>query len=170
MDESLSLMLKRSEQMATDLSALFQDGLQPEFPRTLLTIAMCQVAMEHAESQRVLIRAGCDVTALSLVRLQFEALVRAIWLHHGATDEWIAGFSAPMEPTQLAEPIGSPPVDSMLQKLDSTAPPFVVKMLRDFKTSTWAPMNSYVHGGVRAVVQSLAGCKPSQLIDRKSVV
>lgn len=163
MDESIQELLKQSHRLDADIGALFEEAGPPPSRRALLTMAMCQVAMEHGASQRLLIEAGCHVTALALVRLHFEAVVRAIWLHHGASEEWLERFSAPTAPQQLAEPVLGPPVDAMLQRIDATAPPFVGKMLRDLKTATWAPMNSYVHGGVRAVVQALAGCPPSQL-------
>jgi hypothetical protein len=33
-----------------------------------------------------------------------------------------------------------------------------------FKAATWQPMNSYVHGGIRPVVQRLAGSAPQQRV------
>lgn len=90
--------------------------------------------------------------------------VRAIWLHHGASDEWLERFAAPMAPGQLAEPVLGPNVDAMLQTLAKTAPPFLAQTLGAFKAATWQPMNSYVLGGIRPVVQSLAGSTPRQLV------
>jgi len=47
---------------------------------------MCSVAFEHAESVKVLIASGNFTSALGLVRLQYEALVRAMWLLYSASD------------------------------------------------------------------------------------
>lgn len=136
----------------------------PPSRRALLTFALCDVATEFWLAQRLLIRAGTHTAALALVRLHFEATVRAIWFHHGASDEWLERFAAPMAPGQLAEPVLGPNVDAMLQTLAKTAPPFLAQTLGAFKAATWQPMNSYVHGGIRPVVQTLAGCTPQQLV------
>ena len=77
---------------------------RPPSRRALLTLALCDVAVEFWVAQRLLIRAGMHTAALALVRLHFEATVRAIWFHHGASDEWLDRFAAPMAPGQLAEP------------------------------------------------------------------
>ncbi len=157
-------MLERSQKLNDDIGALFKDGGQSTSPRALLTLAMCNVAMEHAVSQFLLVHVGHHVTAMALVRLHFEAVVRAIWLHHGASDEWVTQYCAPMAPKDLGEPIFGPPIDAMLKTIDATAPPFVGNMLDELKAGTWKPMNSYVHGGAHAIVQSLRGATTPQLI------
>ncbi|MCO1337211.1 hypothetical protein MO867_23100, partial [Microbulbifer sp. OS29] len=47
---------------------------------------MCSIAFEHAESAKMLISAGNLTSATGLVRLQYEALVRAMWLRYAASD------------------------------------------------------------------------------------
>ncbi len=149
-------MLEQCERFEGDLAPLLAYPRRPPSRRALLTLALCDVAVEFWVAQRLLIRAGMHTAALALVRLHFEATVRAIWLHHGASDEWLERFAAPMAPGQLAEPVLGPNVDAMLQTLAKTAPPFLAQTLGAFKAATWQPMNSYVHGGIRPVVQSLA--------------
>lgn len=163
-DESLTDMLEQCERFEGDLAPLLAHPRRPSSRRALLALALCDVAVEFWVAQRLLIRSGMDTAALALVRLHFEATVRAIWLHHGASDEWLDRFAAPMAPGQLAEPVLGPNVDAMLQTLAKTAPPFLAQTLGAFKAATWQPMNSYVHGGIRPVVQSLAGCAPQQLV------
>jgi hypothetical protein len=164
MDSSVQRMLDLSASMDEQLARLFERPRRAGNPRALVTIALCDVALEHGRAQRILIEAGCQTTAMAMVRLQFEAVVRAIWLHHGATEEWVERFCAPMEPGQLAEPALGPSVDAMLATISQTAPAFVGRMLVDLKAASWQPMNSYVHGGIRPVVQTLAGCTPPHLI------
>lgn len=163
-DEALADLLDQSERLEGDLAPLLAHPRRPPSRRALLTLALCDVALEFRMAQRLLIRAGMHTAALALVRLHFEATVRAIWFHHGASDEWLERFAAPMTPGQLAEPVLGPNVDAMLQTLAKTAPPFLAQTLGGFKAATWQPMNSYVHGGIRPVVQSLAGCTPQQLV------
>ncbi len=163
-NEALADMLEQCERFEGDLAPLLAHPRRPPSRRALLALALCDVAVEFWVAQRLLIRSGMHTAALALVRLHYEATVRAIWLHHGASDEWLDRFAAPMGPGQLAEPVLGPNVDAMLQTLAKTAPPFLAQTLGAFKAATWQPMNSYVHGGIRPVVQSLAGCTPQQLI------
>lgn len=163
-DEALADMLEQSERFEGDLAPLLAHPRRPPSRRALLALALCDVAVEFWVAQRLLIRSGMHTAALALVRLHFEATVRAIWVHHGASDEWLERFAAPIAPGQLAEPVLGPNVDAMLQTLAKTAPPFLAQTLGAFKAATWQPMNSYVHGGIRPVVQSLAGCTPQQLV------
>jgi hypothetical protein len=164
MDKAFIDILEKSKKFDREIGELLQEVIPPSTRRGLMTAAMCQVAIEHTSSQRVLLEIDHHVSALALVRLTYESLVRAIWMHHCASEEWINQFTAPMEPGQLSEPILGPPVASMLQSIDKAAPPFVGQMLRELQDSTWKPMNSYVHGGVRAIVQALSVSTPQQLI------
>lgn len=157
-------MLDQSERFERDLVPLLEHPRRPPSRRALLTLALGDVAAEFWRAQRLLIRSDLHTAALALVRLHFEATVRAIWLFHGASEEWLDRFAAPMEPGQLAEPVLGPNIDAMLQTLAKSAPPLLAQTLAAFKAAIWQPMNSYVHGGIRPVVQSLAGCTPQQLI------
>lgn len=163
MNDSLARMLELSEVLQADLAPLFEHPRTPRDRRALLTLALCDVAMEFWSSQRLLIATGRDNAAMVFVRVHFEAVVRAIWLHHGATEEWLERFVAPMAPGQLSEPVLGPNVDAMLQTIARTAPGFLARMLGALKTASWQPMNSYVHAGVRPIVQGLAGAPPHQL-------
>lgn len=164
MTADVDRMLKLSASLEADLAPLFQQPRPVRGRRGRLTMALCDVAMEFWTSQRLLIEADRDTAALALVRLHFEAVVRAIWMHHGASEDWLERFAAPMAPGQLAEPVLGPNVDAMLLTIGKAAPPFLAQMLGELKQASWQPMNSYVHGGVRAIVQSLAGRSEVQLV------
>lgn len=47
---------------------------------------MCSVALEHGMSLRALMAMGLPTSAVGLMRLQFEALTRAMWLQYAASD------------------------------------------------------------------------------------
>lgn len=163
-NDPLADMLGQSERFERDLVPLLTHPRDPSSRRALLTLALCDVVTEFWVAQRLLIRSGMHTAALALVRLHFESTVRGIWLFHGASDEWLERFAAPMAPDQLAEPVLGPNIDAMLLTLSKSVPPFLAQTLGAFKAATWQPMNSYVHGGIRPVVQSLAGCTPQQLV------
>jgi hypothetical protein len=164
MSDDVERMLDLSKKLEADLIPLFEHPRSPRSQQTLLTMTLCDLALEFWSSQRLLIGAGRHAAAMALVRLQFEAVVRAIWMHHGASEEWLTRFTAPMAPEQLAEPVLGPNVDAMLLTIGRTAPPFIAQMLGELKSASWQPMNSYVHGGIRAIGQTLAGSTPHQLV------
>jgi hypothetical protein len=76
-------------------------------------------AVEHGLAIRLLISAEQFASANELLRVQFEAVVRAIWLHTSAPDAVVAG--------------DTPSVQDMLDAIDRDAPPQVGTMLRDLK-------------------------------------
>ena len=94
--------------------------------------------------------------AFALVRLQFEAVVRAIWILECAKADWLERFVTPMADGQLEEPVLGPPVPAMLSAI-ATKAPVIAGMLSQLKEGAWEPMHSYVHGGVRPIAHSLAG-------------
>ena len=74
-----------------------------------------------------------------------------------------AGFDAKNTPGEQSCPSrGASPAD-MLSTIGKTAPPFLAQMLGELKAASWQPMNSYVHGGVRSVVQAMNGGTTQQL-------
>jgi hypothetical protein len=110
----------------------------------------------------MLLRLELFVTGFALVRLHFEAVIRAAWMLQCADEAWLARFAAPVPPDQREEPVLGPPVPTMLAAL-STRVPSVGGMLCALKAGAWQPMHSYVHGGARPVAQLLAGTSPRQV-------
>ena len=164
MDQRLQSMIDMSFKLNDEIALLVGDAKAPVGRRAVLATAMCTVAIDHGSGQRLLVMTDHVVTALALVRVQFEALIRATWMLHGATDEWLERFTTPKAPEDNDETVMGPPVQSMLKAIDTSAPPFVGKMLREFKNATWKPMNSFVHGGVHAVVNALVDTPPDKLV------
>lgn len=95
-DDELRRVLAASEAFDEDLLALLRAGWNTSSRRSTICLAFCRSAIEHAIAQRVLIEAGLTGTALSLIRLQFEAVVRAAWVLHAAKEDWLDKFSAPV--------------------------------------------------------------------------
>ncbi len=97
-------MLILSQALDEDVYALLETGWNVTSQRLAICMGFCKAAVEHAISQRVLIEAGLHGTALSLIRLQFETVVRAEWVLHGAKDDWLVKFSTPVLAGDLNEP------------------------------------------------------------------
>lgn len=71
-------LLHRSDELSTELAALL--GLPPYDNSSRITSSrtLCGVSFEHAESVRVLIGTGNFTSSLGVLRMQYEALVKAI--------------------------------------------------------------------------------------------
>ena len=63
-------------------------------PRLTACRILCSVALEHAESAKILIVSGNFTSAVGLLRLQYEALVRAVWLLYAASDSAVGKLAA----------------------------------------------------------------------------
>ena len=155
-------MLTLSRAFDDDVYALLEKGWNASSQRARICFALCKAATEHAISQRVLIEAGLHGTALGLIRLQFETVVRAAWTLHGAKDDWLLKFSTPVPDGDFNEPHLGPPIPSMLDAIEPYAQQAVIEFRRLHMTVK--VMHSFVHGGAHLVVHALRGYPPEKLV------
>lgn len=88
-----------------------------------LAARLGDVSLEHNWSaQRVLIREGHFVTAFAIVRLRFEAVVRAVRILECAKGDWLERFTAPMADGLLKEPVLRLPVPAMHSSIAAKVP------------------------------------------------
>ena len=112
---------------------------------------MCSVAFEHAESAKLLIASGNFTSAIGLVRLQYEALVRGMWLLYTASDTAVSRLLVELSNDTAPRNEKLPMLAAMLDKLDGKAPDEAMALLMEFKEYSWKPLSSFVHGGVHAI-------------------
>jgi hypothetical protein len=160
MAPSIQQCAERSDELYKSLATLLATIEHDGTTRSQLTISMCNIAIEHGISLRVLASLDNLNLAIALLRVQFEAVVRAIWLHYAATDQWISKLSDLLSAGSLEEPSNVPGMSDMLSAIESTAPPAAGRMLRGVKDGAWGPLNSYVHGGIHPVMQVHRGYPP----------
>jgi hypothetical protein len=162
-DESLEALLDQSDELHIEILG-FLETAQP-FPglRFEAGLVACGVAFEHAISLRMLLRCSCITSAFSLVRLQYEALTRAVWLLYAATDLQVAQLTAPLSPEAETSARKMPMFSKMLEEVVQKAPPQAYRMLGHFKDVNWHAMNSYVHSGIHPLRRHAEGY-PAQLI------
>ena len=72
----------------------------------------------------------------------------------GATEQWIDRMKLENS-KENGEPVLGPPIDAMLDRLGEVLPSHVSASLRILKEASWKPMNSFVHGGVHAILTGL---------------
>ncbi|MDP3821703.1 MAG: hypothetical protein Q8R33_09520 [Burkholderiales bacterium] len=163
MEHDVDQFIDISGALDADLREMLGALRFPRDARGAATIRVCEVAMQHGTSQRLLLVAGLHLTAMALVRLHYESVVRALWMQVGAKEDWIQKFAGPIPEGQLSEPVLGPPVDAMLDRLAVVLPPWIASELRRLKDASWLPMNSYVHAGVRAAAHSMIALPPDKI-------
>ncbi|WP_269619229.1 DUF6988 family protein [Zhongshania sp. BJYM1] len=112
---------------------------------------MCSIVFEHAESAKMLISAGNLTSATGLVRLQYEAVARAMWLLYAASDADVSRLTSELTQDTAGRANRLPMLSEMLEKLQGKAPQGPVDMLLEFKDYSWKPLSSFVHGGIHAI-------------------
>lgn len=148
----LDRLIARSEEFEGELFGLLEDSSFSSDDKSTAMLAMCDIAREHANSVRELIRLGLPTSAMAMLRLQYEAVVRAIWVLYAASDSTIAKLVTPLTPesAQIAKN-GHPTCSTMLKEIEQKGPPGAHRHLSEFKDYSWHPLNSFVHSGIHAV-------------------
>lgn len=160
--EQVARLLDRSDEFHEAAVKALSGAGPVQSGRCAIAFGFSSVSIEHWASQRILLRAGLEVTAFALLRLQFETVTRAIWILECAKAEWLERFTTAVPAGQLEEPVLGPPMDAMLNSLER-AQPVIAGILRPLKDGAWIPMHSYVHGGARPIAQAIAGATNYQV-------
>ncbi|WP_257173738.1 hypothetical protein [Colwellia sp. M166] len=125
---------------------------------------LCTIVFEHSESIKILISTGNLTSATGLVRLQYEALVRAIWLLYAASDIAVDKLMTELTNESAKKANNLPMLSEMLTKLEGKAPEVAMDALNEFKQYSWKALSSYVHGGIHAISRHSKGYPVEQLI------
>lgn len=118
------------------------DGLMLAEPckRSHLSGGCLHTCIEHGMAIVVLVGEGLCGSALALVRLQFEAYVRGIWLAQCASDSEV----------DKAGRDDFPKIDTMIRSLEK---PGLIDsaFLSMIKRGSWKPLNSLTHTGYQQI-------------------
>lgn len=118
------------------------DGLTLAEPckRSHLSGGCLHACIEHGMAIVVLVGEGLCGSALALVRLQFEAYVRGIWLAQGASDSEV----------DKAGRDDFPKIDPIIRSLEK---PGLLdsSVLSMIKSNLWKPLNSLTHTGYQQI-------------------
>ncbi len=89
--------------------------------------------------------------ANTALRSQFESLVRSVWALHKASDLQVSKLSAELTKETQQASKNMPSVNEMMIELGKI-PELANLMisLNEFKSSSWLPLNSFVHSGLHA--------------------
>ena len=125
-------------------------------PRISATLIMADISSEHHSAILTLARNGNFISSTSLLRLQYEALLRAYWLYWYAKDERVDALHQPIS-EQNVKKIENwmPNITEMLADLNKAVdagklPKKAVQLFQEFRERHIKPTNSFIHGGMHA--------------------
>jgi hypothetical protein len=150
--DELDRVIALSEEFEEELFQLLQSSSFGNDNKSTAILTMFNIAQEHALALRELTRIRLLTSAMGMLRLQYEAVVKAIWLLYAASDNAIENLLAPLtlESEQIANN-GLPSFSDMMKEIEKRGPPGVHRRLSEFRDYSWRPLNSFVHSGIHAV-------------------
>lgn len=159
--ETLARALARADELDEALMrAIDAPYFRPcdDSARIAVSVSASSVALEHGRAMRVLLADGLPTAALSLMRLQHEALTRALWLLYAADDTAITKLAVPLNKESETAAGKLPMTADMLKQLGTkpAAAKALIGLLA-FKDNNAAALNSYVHGGIHALHRQAQG-------------
>lgn len=164
-DARLASLLDRTA-LFVEAIGLHVERLTPaEGARPLLAFQAGVLSLEHGGAALELCQTGFLPSAITLMRPQFECLVRGAWLVHAASETWVEKLSAPLNIQSAKRADEAPMLAEMLRHLEAApdSPTALVAQLKEYRDVTWKAMNSYNHGGMHPLSRVLTGY-PEQLI------
>lgn len=141
-------LIAESERLHDALIGIHERASPYPGQRFELGMDACGIAFEHASGVRNLIAAGLPTSATALLRVQFEAVTRAMWLLYAATDAEVEKLLGPLNEANQKAASKLPMVADMLKALTEHGPPTAVRPLAQFKNMSAGAMNSFVHNGI----------------------
>jgi hypothetical protein len=100
---------------------------------------------------------GNFTSAFSMLRLQFDALTRSVWLLWGATDSKVERIMQDLTIDTANADSGLPSHADMIKQIEQKAPSEATRLLIEFREVTWKASSSYVHGGIHAMKRASKG-------------
>jgi len=157
---ALADLLDRSEKFEAAIQACFPQGgtvLAQATRQNELVVVACQLSIEHALALRSAFAALAPNSGAAILRLQYEALLRAAWLLFAANPSQIEKLSRTLdlEAEQAAKNL--PGYLDMLDAVGRKAPPGLSAPLTEFNQYSRHALNSYVHSGIHPLRRARDG-------------
>lgn len=127
MNASLKDRLPQTDRHYATISKILAAAAHDGTPRSRLAGSLCAIALEHGYSIRALLEVNHVTSAIPLLRTQFEAVVRAMWMNFAAPEGWVAKCAGLIESNCLKE-LAAPTMDDMLAAIDAAAPESIGRM------------------------------------------
>lgn len=151
LDDFVERLFIRSEEFHKLMEGLLN---YPPYEITLrreISRVLSSAAFEHAESIQGLLLAGNTTSAIALLRLQYESLVRAIWIIYSASEAMVEKLSAELNSENAKKANRLPMLSQMLKEMENFTPQNALIPLLEFRDTSWKDLSSFVHGGFHLI-------------------
>lgn len=151
-----------------DRSAAFEQAIQGCFPESGFVLAVdslkhqlvataCTLCIEHASVLRAAFAIGSPNSGSAVLRLQYEALLRAAWLMYAASSTQVEKLATTLdlEAEQAAKNL--PGYLDMLDAVVKKAPAGLSAPLAEFNQYSRHALNSFVHSGIHPLRRARDG-------------
>lgn len=155
----------RSSEFEDYVVHILRHPLYDNSDRIRVSKIMCSVSLEHAESFKILLVSRNFTSAISLLRLQFECLVRGMWIFYAAPETALRKLTAELSEDSQKRANNLPMLSEMISHLERKAPKNAIDPILEFKEYSWKPLSSYVHGGLHAIDRHSKGY-PTQILEQ----
>ena len=148
MSKELEALLARSQELHASVLDRLEGEQMPALRRMQAAYAALGVSYTHAHAIQHLLAHRHYPSAFALLRVQFDSVVRGMWVLFTAPEDWIDKLYC----ERIGEPdcpVPLPPgVEEMLDTSAAQCAPLgIVAHLRGLNDSSWFAMCSYTHTG-----------------------
>ena len=165
----MEVLLTKSNLLINEISPILAVGPEDQSnKRWSGSWIMSDVALEHAHSLQSLMEIGNFTSAFSILRLQFDALTRSVWLLWGVTDSKVERIMQDLTNDTANADNGLPSHVDMIKQIEKSAPAEATRLLKEFREVTWKASSSFVHGGIHAMKRHREGYPVTLVITNSS--
>lgn len=165
---TLVKLLERSAEFESVLLAEFTEGglmLTSQEPRHDFAAAAALIAIEHAGALRAASQVGAMNSAAGLLRLQYEAVLRAAWLLFAAGPSQVEKLTKTLDLEAEQSAKNMPGYMDMLTAIEKFAPAGLAAPLAEFNRYSRHALNSFVHAGIHPLTRVRSGF-PDELAEK----
>jgi hypothetical protein len=153
----MEALLTKSNLLINEISPILAVGPNQNNKRWSGSWVMCDIALEHGHSLQSLMDMGNFTSAFSMLRLQFDALTRSVWLLWAAADDKVERIMQDLTNDTANADNGLPSHVDMIKQIEKSAPAEATRLLKEFREVTWKASSSFVHGGIHAMKRASEG-------------
>lgn len=150
-------IIARSQALASELELAFGHPPFERQPRYEASQTAASLAFEHGLALRSLIVEGFGPSAAVVLRSQYEATLRSVWLCYCADEVQVTTFATELSNEDALADKALPQAADMLRELEGKAPAVAVVSLANFRKHSWSALNSFVHAGLHPIKKHRSG-------------
>lgn len=149
--EPIDCLLERSSTLSDYLAVAFQLPPFEDLTRFRTSTVAGSLALEHGAGVRALLALQLGVPAAVVLRAQYEATLRSVWVCYCAKDDEVSLLSGELSSKADHRAKRLPQASEMLLALEGSGPSAPAQALRNFRTHSWAALNSFAHAGLHSL-------------------